>query len=68
MGAGIPETTSALTVNKMCASGLMAVVLGEMMIKLGEADVVVAGGMESMSGAPTYCQEAGPASDWGTGR
>ncbi|MBI2305531.1 MAG: acetyl-CoA C-acetyltransferase [Chloroflexi bacterium] len=52
IAAGIPPTTSALTVNKACASGLMAVVLAAQNIALGEAQVVAAGGMESMSLAP----------------
>ena len=50
--AGVPETSSALTVNKMCASGLMSVVLGAQMVKAGDVGMVVAGGMESMSRAP----------------
>ena len=52
IGAGIPETSSALTVNKVCASGLMAVVLGSQMIKVGDVRVAAVGGMESMSQAP----------------
>ena len=52
MGAGLPEGSSALTVNKVCASGMMAVVLAEMMVRSGDADIVVAGGMENMSRAP----------------
>jgi acetyl-CoA C-acetyltransferase len=50
--AGIPARVSSLTVNKVCASSLKAVNLGALLIKAGEADVVVAGGMESMSQAP----------------
>ena len=52
IGAGIPEGSSALTVNKVCASGMMAVVLAQMMVQSGDADIVVAGGMENMSRAP----------------
>jgi len=52
LGAGIPRTHGALTVNKVCGSGLMAVTLAAQAIRLGEADVVAAGGMESMSRAP----------------
>jgi acetyl-CoA C-acetyltransferase len=52
IGAGIPETTSALTINKACASGLQAVILAAQAVQLGEADVVAAGGMENMSLAP----------------
>jgi acetyl-CoA C-acetyltransferase len=50
--AGLPVSVSALTVNKVCASSLKAVNLGATLIRAGEADVVVAGGMESMSQAP----------------
>ncbi len=50
--AGLPTSVSALTVNKVCASSLKAVNLGALLIRAGEADVVVAGGMESMSQAP----------------
>ena len=50
--AGIPDTQSALTINKVCASGMMAVVLAGLMVRAGDADVVVAGGMENMSRAP----------------
>ena len=50
--AGVPLTAPAATVNKVCLSGLNAVYLAERMIAAGDADVVVAGGMESMSGAP----------------
>jgi acetyl-CoA C-acetyltransferase len=50
--AGIPPEVPADTINKVCASGLRTVNLGDMMIRLGEADIIVAGGMESMSQAP----------------
>lgn len=52
LGAGLPDHVGALTINKVCGSGLMAVVLAAQAIALGDADVVVAGGMESMSRAP----------------
>ncbi|HEY1958731.1 MAG TPA: acetyl-CoA C-acyltransferase [Polyangiaceae bacterium] len=52
--AGIPNTVPATTVGKVCGSGLQAVVLGARTIALGENDLVVAGGMESMSNAPYY--------------
>jgi len=54
--AGIPKETPAFTVNKVCASGLKAVTLGAQAIRVGEAEVVVAGGMENMSQAPYDCQ------------
>jgi acetyl-CoA C-acetyltransferase len=50
--AGIPFTVPATNVNKVCLSGLNAIYLADQMISSGEADVVVAGGMESMTGAP----------------
>lgn len=51
---GIPGTVPALTINKVCGSGLKAVMLAAQSIKAGDAQCVVAGGMESMSGAPHY--------------
>jgi acetyl-CoA C-acetyltransferase len=50
--AGIPMTVPATTVNKVCLSGLNAIHLADLLIRAGEADVVVAGGMESMTQAP----------------
>src|SRR5262249_43324383 len=50
--AGLPPTIAALTINKVCGSGLKAVMLASQAIRLGEARVIVAGGMESMSQAP----------------
>ena len=50
--AGLPNTIAAVTVNKVCGSGLKAVMLAAQAIKAGDASVVVAGGMESMSRAP----------------
>src|SRR6476659_227538 len=52
--AGVPATVSALTVNKVCGSGLKAVMLAAQAIKAGDAKVIVAGGQESMSNAPYY--------------
>ncbi len=52
--AGIPAGVSALTVNKVCGSGLKAVMLAAQAIKAGDRDVIVAGGQESMSNAPYY--------------
>jgi acetyl-CoA C-acetyltransferase len=56
--AGLPNETPAFTVNKVCASGLKAITLGAESIMLGGADVVVAGGMESMSQAPYILPKA----------
>jgi len=50
--AGIPMTVPGLTVNKVCLSGLNAIALADQLVRLGEAEIVVAGGMESMTGAP----------------
>jgi len=58
ISAGIPKETPAFTVNKVCASGLKALTLGAQEIALGEADVVVAGGMENMSFAPYVLPKA----------
>jgi acetyl-CoA C-acetyltransferase len=52
LGAGLDKSTQATTLNKMCGSGLQAVVLARALLAAGEADVIVAGGMESMTGAP----------------
>jgi acetyl-CoA C-acetyltransferase len=50
--AGLPETTSATTINRVCGSGLKAIMLAASEIKAGDAETIVAGGMESMNGAP----------------
>jgi acetyl-CoA C-acetyltransferase len=50
--AGIPMTTPAVTVNKVCLSGMDAIALADQLIRAGEFDIVVAGGMESMTNAP----------------
>jgi len=50
--AGVPDSVGATTVHKVCGSGLKAVIMGAQMIKAGDADIIVAGGMESMSNAP----------------
>ena len=52
--AGLPGTVAALTINKVCGSGLKAVMLAAQAIKAGEAHCIVAGGMESMSNGPHY--------------
>jgi acetyl-CoA C-acetyltransferase len=56
--AGLPRAVGAVTVNKVCGSGLEAVVLATQALRLGEADVIVAGGMESMSLAPYLLPKA----------
>ncbi|HEX6497707.1 MAG TPA: acetyl-CoA C-acetyltransferase [Micromonosporaceae bacterium] len=52
VAAGIPMTVPALTINKVCLSGLDAIALADQLIRAGEVDIVVAGGMESMTNAP----------------
>ncbi len=49
---GVPMSVNATTINKVCLSGLQTIYLADLMIKAGEADVVIAGGMESMTNAP----------------
>ncbi len=56
--AGIPKEVNAYTVNKICASGMKAVTLAAQSIKAGDAEAIVAGGMENMSAAPYYMPQA----------
>ena len=56
--AGLPEKTEALTINKMCGSGLKAVMLGAQAIAVGDADIIIAGGQESMTNAPYIIKNA----------
>ena len=56
--AGLPNSVEALTINKMCGSGLKAVMLADQAIRCGDAEVVIAGGMESMSNAPYLLKHA----------
>lgn len=56
--AGIPETAPAMTINQLCGSGLRAVMLASQLIQLGEAEIVLAGGTESMSNAPYLLPKA----------
>jgi acetyl-CoA C-acetyltransferase len=58
LGAGLPKTVECLTVNKVCGSSLKAVMLAAQAILLGEAEVVVAGGMENMTNAPYLLPKA----------
>jgi acetyl-CoA C-acetyltransferase len=58
--AGLPPTVAALTINKVCGSGLKAIMLAAQAIRAGDADVIVAGGMESMSRAPYLLERTGP--------
>jgi acetyl-CoA C-acetyltransferase len=56
--AGLPDSTEATTINKVCASGLKAIQLAVQQIICGDADIVLAGGMESMSNVPYYLEKA----------
>jgi acetyl-CoA C-acetyltransferase len=60
LSAGIPPTVAALTINKVCGSGLKAVMLADQAVRTADAEVIVAGGMESMSRAPYLLARDGP--------
>src|SRR5829696_3574983 len=59
IGAGLPKETPADTINKVCASSIRAVQIADAMVRAGDAEVIVTGGMESMSNAP-YLVQKGP--------
>ncbi|GBD92821.1 acetyl-CoA acetyltransferase [bacterium BMS3Abin05] len=61
LGAGLPVRVECMTINKVCGSGLKSVMLADQAVRLGDANVVVAGGMESMSSAPYLI----PRARWG---
>ncbi|XP_020268763.1 acetyl-CoA acetyltransferase, cytosolic 1-like [Asparagus officinalis] len=65
LGAGIPNSVICTTINKVCASGMKATMFAAQSIQLGINDIVVAGGMESMSNAPKYLAEARKGSRFG---
>jgi len=58
LGAGVPKEVSVLTINKVCSSGLRAVMLADQMIRAGDCGLIVAGGFESMTGAPYLLPKA----------
>jgi len=58
LAAGIPMTVHATTINKVCLSGLQTIYLADLLVRSGEAEVVVAGGMESMTHAPHLLEDA----------
>lgn len=66
--AGLPNSTPCTTVNKVCASGMKAVMLGAQAIMCGQAEIVVAGGMESMSNVPYYLPKARFGYKYGDGK
>ena len=65
LGAGLPENVICTTINKVCASGLKAAILGAQAIMTRSADVIVAGGAESMSNAPYYLTSGRTGSKYG---
>ena len=65
LGSGMPSTSSALTVNMVCGSGLRAVMLADVAIRAGDSDLILAGGIESMSNAPHLLR--GARSGWKLG-
>ena len=65
---GLPDTVGATTINMVCGSGLKSIIFGVQAIKTGDADVVIAGGMESMSNAPYLLPDARKGSRLGHGR
>jgi len=58
LGAGLPQSVGATTVHKVCGSGMKTVIMGQQAIASGDADLIVAGGMESMSNAPYLLRQA----------
>jgi acetyl-CoA C-acetyltransferase len=65
---GLPDGVGAVTVNKVCGSGLKSIIFGVQAIKSGDADIIVAGGMESMSNAPYLLPDARKGSRLGNGK
>ena len=67
LGADLPQSVACMTINKVCGSGMKAVMLADQAIRAGDAQVVVAGGMENMSQAPFYLQKARYGYGYGNG-
>ena len=68
LGAGLPQSVACMTINKVCGSGMKAVMLADQAIRAGDAQVVVAGGMENMSQAPFYLDKARYGYGYGDGK
>lgn len=66
--AGLPDTIAAVTINKVCGSGLKAVMMAAQAIKAGDASVILAGGMESMSRAPHLVMDSRKGNKYGDGK
>ena len=62
--AGLPWNVKTETINKVCASGLRSVTLADQIIRSGDEEIIVAGGMESMSNAPYFCQKQDGDYEW----
>ncbi len=62
--AGLPWSVKTETINKVCASGMRAITMADVAIRANEAEVILAGGMESMSNAPYYMPKAGSGQEW----
>lgn len=67
LAAGVPNTVPCMTINKVCGSGLKAIMLGDQAIRCGDAEIVVAGGQESMSNGPYLLQKARTGYRYGNG-
>ena len=68
IAAGLPVYVGATTINKMCGSGMKTVMLAAQAIQCGDAQAVVAGGVENMSAAPTFCPKPAAVIGWETAR
>ena len=64
LGAGLPLAVGSTTINKMCGSGMKAAMFAHDLLPSGSGNVIVAGGMESMTNAPTCCQKRAPDFAW----
>ncbi len=67
LGAGVPNSVPCMTINKVCGSGLKAIMLGDQAIRCGDAEIVVAGGQESMSNGPYLLPKARTGYRFGNG-
>ena len=66
LGGGLSHEVAALTINKVCGSGLKAIMLAAQGVALSDIDIAVAGGMESMSNAPYFSRGRARVSGWAT--
>jgi len=68
LGAGLPNSVPCTTINKVCGSWMKTAMMAAQAIRLGDAQIVVAGGMESMTNAPYALEKRVPVTEWGTAR